>query len=197
MEKYRHYKMAYESLHGGDRDMLIIYSVVGILFVIVLGFIAHFLFEATNRNPVVAAFTPVNESVWEHIKLLVFPYLLFVFLMWLVFGGCIDNFIPGIILGVIVGSIFMVFAFYTYIGALTREHDLSIDIMIFILAIILTFIVAYCVFVSPTLSHNAHLVSAISLAFYVLLLILFTYYPIEIPLLQDPITNGYGIVGEA
>ena len=180
-------------VHNKRSETLAIYSIVGILFVIIVGFIAHFIFEATNENPVVAAFVPVNESVWEHLKLLVCPYLLFVLIMWLLLGGCINNFIPGIALGVVLGSIFMVFAFYTYIGALTREHNLSIDILIFILAIILTFAVAYCVFASLPVSYNARLVSVLGLVFYVLLLILFTYYPIEIPLLQDPITGGYGI----
>lgn len=77
-------------VHNNRSETLAIYSIVGILFVIIVGFIAHFIFEATNENPVVAAFVPVNESVWEHLKLLVFPYLLFVLIMWLLLGGCVD-----------------------------------------------------------------------------------------------------------
>lgn len=179
---------------NGHHENLAIYSIIGVLFVFIVGTLFHFLFEATGNNPVIGAFVPVNESVWEHVKLLVFPYLIFVLLMWLLLGGCINNFIPGIILGLLVGSVFMIFAFYTYIGALTRENDLNVDIMIFFLAIILTFIVSYVVFVAPTFSHEAQVISLIGLIFYLALFVLFTYYPIEIPLLQDFVTGGYGIV---
>lgn len=189
--------MKYGNFYGNTRNIFLVYSIIGIVLVIILGFVAHFLFEATNKNLVVASFTPVNESVWEHIKLLVFPYLFFVLLMWLMVSNygnnSINNFIPGITLGIFVGSIFTIFAFYTYIGALTRENNLNVDIMIFILAVILTFIVAYCVFMYPEVSYEAHLISSIGLAFYIILIVLLTYYPIEIPLLQDPITGNYGI----
>ena len=176
------------------KETLSVYSIVGVFFVAILGAIFHFLFELSGRNPVIASIVSVNESTWEHLKLLVFPFLLFMLIVWTSLRGCINNFIPGITLGIYSGSVFIVFAFYTYIGALTREHDLSIDIMIFILGIIIAFIVAYLVFVAPPVSDTLNLISLAALLFYVFLLILFTYSPIEIPLLQDPITGGYGIV---
>lgn len=172
---------------------LAVYSIIGIIFVFIVGTLFHFLFEATGNNRVIGAFVPVNESVWEHIKLLLLPYLIFVLLMWLLLGGCINNFIPGIILGLFAGSLFMVFAFYTYVGALTRENNLNVDIMIFFLAIIISFIVSYTVFISPTFSQEGQTLSLVGLVLYLGIFVLFTYYPIEIPLLQDPISGGYGI----
>jgi len=177
-----------------SRETLTVYSIVGVLFVFILGTIFHFLFESSGRNVVLASVVPVNESVWEHLKLLVFPFLLYMIIVWLSLDGCINNFIPGITLAIYSGSLFIVFAFYTYIGAFTREHDLSLDILIFILGIILAFIVAYLVFVSCPVSDTLNLIAFAALLFYIFLLILFTYSPIQIPLLQDPITGGYGIV---
>jgi len=175
------------------RETLSSFSIVGVFFVVILGTIFHFLFESSGRNPILATIVPVNESVWEHLKLLVYPFLIYMLLMWISLRGCINNFIAGITLGIYAGSAFTVFAFYTYIGALTRKNDLSIDILIFILGVILAFIVAYLVFVLPPVSDLLHYVSLFALLFYIALLILFTYSPIEIPLLQDPISGGYGI----
>lgn len=42
----------------------------------ILGTLNHFLYDWSGKNPVIALFTPVNESVWEHMKLLFFPFLL-------------------------------------------------------------------------------------------------------------------------
>lgn len=51
------------------------YTLIGIVFSMTAGVLLHFLYEWTGRNPVVGAFSPVNESVWEHLKLLFFPVL--------------------------------------------------------------------------------------------------------------------------
>ena len=39
-----------------------------------LGTLNHFLYFLSGQSPIVALFCPVNESVWEHLKLLYFPF---------------------------------------------------------------------------------------------------------------------------
>lgn len=48
-------------------------TIIGILFVLITGSVSHFLYDWTGKNPVVGLFTPANESIWEHMKLLFFP----------------------------------------------------------------------------------------------------------------------------
>ena len=45
------------------------YELVGMVFIILLGSMSHFTFELSGFNPIVGAFSAVNESVWEHLKL--------------------------------------------------------------------------------------------------------------------------------
>ena len=47
-------------------------TIAGILCVSILGTLLHFTYRWSGRNPLIA---PVNESVWEHMKLLFFPML--------------------------------------------------------------------------------------------------------------------------
>ena len=54
------------------------YTIVGFFFVLILGTLFHFLYEWTNQCYIVGFFAPVSESVWEHMKLLFFPMLLYV-----------------------------------------------------------------------------------------------------------------------
>lgn len=57
------------------------YTIIGIIFATIMGTLAHFLYDWSGKNRVVGLFTPVNESVWEHMKLLFFPMLLYTLLM--------------------------------------------------------------------------------------------------------------------
>ena len=42
----------------------------------VLGTLFHFVYGWSGENPVAGLFFPVNESTWEHLKLIFFPILL-------------------------------------------------------------------------------------------------------------------------
>ena len=50
---------------------------IGIVFSVIVGTLAHFVYEWTGKNPIAAIFFPIDESVWEHVKLLFFPTLLY------------------------------------------------------------------------------------------------------------------------
>ena len=51
------------------------YQILSIIFVCITGTLLHFTYEFFNENIFVAVFSAVNESVWEHLKLLFFPML--------------------------------------------------------------------------------------------------------------------------
>ena len=46
-----------------------------ILAVAILGSLNHFLYDWTGGSSFAALFCPINESPWEHLKLLFFPFL--------------------------------------------------------------------------------------------------------------------------
>ncbi len=46
-----------------------------ILAVFILGSLNHFLYDWTGGSSLAALFCPINESPWEHLKLLFFPFL--------------------------------------------------------------------------------------------------------------------------
>ena len=53
-----------------------------ILAVILLGSLSHFLYEFSGGAAIFALFCPINESVWEHLKLLFFPFLFITVIQW-------------------------------------------------------------------------------------------------------------------
>lgn len=61
------------------------------IFISVLGVLLHFTYEWSGDNAVVGLFSAVNESTWEHLKLLFFPFLLLTILEVLPAAICFRN----------------------------------------------------------------------------------------------------------
>ena len=59
-----------------SRERVKRYESIGALVVILASVLFHFLYEWTGIG-LIGAISPVNESVWEHTKIVVVPYLLY------------------------------------------------------------------------------------------------------------------------
>ena len=57
---------------------------IGVYVIFVLSFISHFMYDILP-NPLFSILFPVNESIWEHMKLLVTPVLIFSIIEYIVY----------------------------------------------------------------------------------------------------------------
>lgn len=116
------------------------YIIAGYLFTAVFGTLSHFLYDCSGQNLFIALFAPVNESIWEHMKLSFFPVLLYAFFLSYIrqpekeFHTLRDS----LLLGNFIGTLSIPVIFYTYSGILGR-HFLIADILTFLLALFFTF----------------------------------------------------------
>lgn len=62
------------------------YIISGIIFTIVFGSLLHFFYDWSGKNAIVGLFSPINESVFEHLKLLYFPMLLWIVPGYFIYG---------------------------------------------------------------------------------------------------------------
>lgn len=99
------------------------WQMIGFIFTGVTGTLLHFLYDWTGQNPVVGAFSAVNESVWEHMKLLFFPMLLFSFWEYARVGKEYPNFWCVKLLGTVLGLLSIPALYYTYTGGLGINAD--------------------------------------------------------------------------
>ncbi len=56
--------------------------IFNIIFIIILGSLSHFIYEWSGYNKIIGIFVAVNESVWEHIKLAIFPALILMLIQY-------------------------------------------------------------------------------------------------------------------
>lgn len=107
----------------------------GIIFIFILGSVFHFLYELSGENIIVGLFCAINESVWEHTKLLLIPTVLWYFLYYNLNKTKLNknSWFSGMIICLVVSIACMPLMYYFYKGAFGAEH-IIIDIFIFLLS---------------------------------------------------------------
>lgn len=177
-----------------DKKKILKFQIFSIIFVSILGTLLHFVYEWLGENSIVAAFSAVNESTWEHLKLLFFPMLITTIIGYFYIGKNVSNFICAKTYGIIVAILFIIIFFYTYTGVIGTNFAI-IDIGSFFIAVILGEYVAYRIIVSNTYMFNCNKnLSIIILTVLFLAFVIFTYYTPQIGLFKDPVKKDYGIL---
>ncbi len=155
------------------------------------GTLLHFLYDWTGKSILAAPFSGVNESTWEHMKLLYFPLLLFA-LVQRRFFAAFDSFWCIKLLGTALGLILIPVLFYTCNGAFGNSPD-WLNISFF-------FISAAAVFYTEALLLRKNTLRCRHPRFALFLLCLigvcfavFTFLPPKLPLFRDPVTGMYGL----
>lgn len=166
------------------------FQIFSTIFVIILGSLLHFVYDWSSQNPIIANFSAVNESTWEHLKLLFFPMLITVIIGLFIFSKDLPNFLCAKTIGIIVALLFIVIFFYTYTGVFGINSDI-LNITSFVVAVIFGEFTAYKL-VNSNLGCN-NLIATIAIIALSVCFLLFTYVPPKIPLFRDPINSTYGI----
>ena len=156
------------------------------------GTLLHYLYDWTRGAWWAAPFSGVNESTWEHMKLLFWPLLLFAALERFFFRERSD-FLCVKARGIVLGIALIPILFYTYNGAVGKSPD-WINIAIFFVSCALAFLYeTKALNRRDTVCTHPHLAQGILLLL-AALFVIFTYLPPEIGIFRDPVTNAYGIV---
>ena len=157
------------------------------------GTIAHFLYDWTSGSLLVSPFSGVNESTWEHMKLLFWPLFLFALAQRLFFRDR-NNYWCVKLAGILVGLVLIPALFYTYNGAFGKSPD-WVNIAIFYVTAAIVFLFEGWAFKGDRLSCRYPLLAFAAICLIGMLFVVFTFAPPQIPLFQDPVTGTYGVIG--
>lgn len=164
------------------------FMLAGVFFVLAAGSLSHFLYEWTGNDFLTGLFCPVNESTWEHMKLLFFPMLLYSLLIAPMLKRTLPDIAPDMSPSLMAGNLAGTWAipviFYTYTGIL-GQNLFFLDLMTFFLSVILAFYLACRL----ALSGKMQRFSSILYMLTVILLLcfwMFTYDPPNMRLFAEP-----------
>lgn len=156
-----------------------------------LGTILHFLYDWTGKSTLAAVFSGVNESTWEHMKLLFWPLFLFAMVQRFFFRDqksywCVK------LAGTALGLALIPVLFYTYNGAFGKSPD-WINIAIFYISALLVFLFEWWTFRKKLLEYKHPQLALGAMIAIGILFVIFTFFTPNIPLFQDPVMGGYGV----
>ena len=158
-----------------------------------LGTLLHFVYDWSGKSVLVAPFSGVNESTWEHMKLLFWPLFLFALAQRLFFRDR-NNYWCVKLAGILVGLVLIPALFYTYNGAFGKSPD-WVNIAIFYVTAAIVFLFEGWAFKGDRLSCRYPLLAFAAICLIGMLFVVFTFAPPQIPLFQDPVTGTYGVIG--
>ena len=168
----------------------IIYEAVGFIVTSLAAAGLHFLYAALPCT-LTALISPVNESVWEHVKIVFYPFLMWSIIELIVLHPADKRaFLGAKCVGLALLPIVLIVFFYTYSGIVGRNIA-AVDIASTFLHLAAAFIASALAYKKETMQLN--IVCAAICAVFLFSLILFTFFPPHISLFKDPLTGGYGI----
>lgn len=164
--------------------------IAGAIITAILGTFAHFAYDWSGNLRLVGLITAVNESTWEHMKLLFFPMLLVsIFLVWRHAkksgsGPLHSRMLFALLTGNLIGTFLIPILFYTYSGILGQTID-AVNIAIYYICVIVAFYNAYKLTQKECPAEHTNLLLLITFVM-ILLFFIFSYYPPELGIFADP-----------
>ena len=155
------------------------------------GTLLHFLYEWLGKAIWIAPFSGINESTWEHMKLLFWPLFIFAIVQSRFFPDRKDFWCVKL-RGTLLGITLIPVLFYTYNGAVGKSPD-WLNIAIFFVSAAVVYIYETRLFNSERLTCKSGKSALAALCLIALLFVVFTFFTPQIDIFKDPITGTYGI----
>ena len=162
---------------------LFLWNFAGFALTTLGGTLLHFVYDWTGESPLVAPFSGINESTWEHMKLLYFPLLVFALVQSRYFRDY-EGFWWVKLIGTLVGLVAIPVLFYTYNGAIGPSPD-WLNITFFFVAAALTFVVEGCL-QRREVGWTRQGIALATLLAAGGLFVVFTFCPPSLPLFREP-----------
>ena len=166
--------------------------IISFVITSLLGVFFHFLYDTSNQSTLIGVFTPINESIFEHLKLLFFPFILVSILELLISKKSITNIMPYRIFYITFSIILLPLIYYT--AKKIGINNAVFNITLYFICLEITYLLSYEAEKKQLIPNKK--IKLLSLGIFTLLIILFvamTFNPPHIEIFKDPINGTYGI----
>ena len=170
----------------GDNYMKKLNAVLEFIIVGAVGTLWHFVYDWTGDNHCIGFFFPVNESTWEHLKLIFFPALIYSVIEYYVIKNKPRNYIPAAVTGIFGGMLSIVVFFYTYTGIIGYDIPF-LNVLSFFTGVLAMLVIKRAIIKCGCLQSKAAIyISAIIAGVFIVLFVRWSYYPPHIGLFSEP-----------
>ena len=167
------------------------WELIGTAVIFLLGAGFHFLFKVLASNPAAGVFFPVNESVFEHLKLTFWPTLLWAVISYSFLKSSVNNFITAKAAAILAMPLIIVGLFYAYTSFV--DDNVIADILIFLAAAACGQYINYLILKAGTFPGWVSGLSACIITFLAVIYTIFTFFPPYTSFFMDSNSGLYGI----
>ena len=167
------------------------WQMLGFIFTGITGVILHFLFDWANQSIILSPFSAINESIWEHMKLLFFPMFVFSIIESVFIGKDYKSFWCVKVIGIVFGMALIPVLYYSINGIVGHTPDF-VNIAIFYVAAAISYILETSLLKKDSIDCRSPKKAIVILVLISVIFAILTFIPPRIPLFQDPITKTYG-----
>ena len=167
-------------------------KILAVIGIFILSFLSHFAYEIFP-NIIFSFIFPVNESIWEHMKIIYYCLLLssvLEFILYHKFKIKINNFYISSMVKSVLGVIIYLIIFIPIYKLIGESMFVSISLMLIVYA--LMEFISLKILQSEEL--NINILPVIIIVLGMILFIILTFYPVHNFLFFDNIKFGYGIL---
>lgn len=160
---------------------------IGVFWVIIVGSLLHFTYEWSGDLAFIGMFSPVNESVWEHLKLGYFSLTFFMLIEYWILRNKTSSYFIAKTTGIISMTMFILIVHYAY-EFIAKKNNAVLDVVIFIVGAIIMQIISMNI-MKMKFSRKAE---SISFALFIaigILFVVFTFNPPNLPIFEALVGN--------
>ncbi|MBR7132169.1 MAG: hypothetical protein IKD04_01410 [Clostridia bacterium] len=163
-------------------------NIIAFLVIGLLGTVGHFVYDWSGENSILGLIFPVSESVWEHLKLLFFPTIIYSSFEYLFSHEKPRNYLAATAIGLFCGLATVIVIYYLVNGIV--GYDISfINITSYYIAVIVLLCKKRTVILKEKFySKNANIFFAVLLGVTALLFFIWSYNPPSLGIFTPPIT---------
>lgn len=167
-------------------------KIFNVFFLFFLSFLWHFMYKLLPNN-IFAIIFPVNESIWEHMKIIYYCLLVSSILEYFLYKRYklgVNNFYISMMVKSLLGVIVYLIIFVPIYKLVGESMIISIGLMLAIY--ILMEFISYKIFNSE--EYNIKVLPIIIIVLASILFTILTFFPLHNFLFFDYISFGYGIL---
>lgn len=167
-------------------------EVAGIAIVLITSVALQYMNVWTEKNVCAVLFGAVNDSLWEKIKILAMPYVVWSIIELACAKPYFKQYVVSKVTGLYIMTFIMIFLMALY-GAFADQENMVVNIVIALISTILAHVASYNMTLAQGDFRKWFAVAIFLLLLYFTMYFSFTAAPPHLGIFKDPGTGLYGI----
>lgn len=175
-----------------DQKKLAVLEAWGAIFTFAAASLLHFSYQLSGGAVWAILFGSVNESVWEHVKIMAMPYIAWAVAEVAILQPPVKKLVVAKAAGLYAMSLLLIGFFYLYSGILGHSV-LAVDIISAMLWAALAHVISYRLMNLSFRAADWFAAAAFALTLFAAMYLTFSINPPKWNLFEDPLTGLYGL----